>query len=198
MLYNIFFASSNENKFKEAKNILSRFGIKLKFLKCNLEEIQSDNLEYIARQKANQAFSLCSKAVIVEDDGLFINSLKGFPGSYSSFIFRTIGNKGILRLVSKDRTASFRSIIAYCEKEGDVMLFDACVTGKISKKIFGTKWGYDPIFIPSSQAKTYSQLKNKDIVSHRYLALKKFANWYLHSRQSNGTQASSGSAIQLS
>jgi XTP/dITP diphosphohydrolase len=179
MLSNIFFASSNENKFREARDILSKFGIRLEFLKCNLEEIQADNLEEIAQHKANQAFSICSKPVMIEDNGLFIKSLKGFPGPYSSFVFKTIGNKGILKLVSTDRTAVFRSIIAYCEKKDDVMLFDTSVSGKISKKLHGIKWGYDPIFIPDGEKKTYSQLKDKNIVSHRYLALKKFANWHL-------------------
>ncbi len=164
MLSSIFFTSSNENKFREAKDILSKFGIRLEFLKRNLEEIQADNLEEIAQHKVNQAFSLYSKPVMIEDDGLFIKSLKGFPGSYSSFVFKTIGNKGILRLVSTDRSAVFRSIIAYCEKKDDVMLFDAYVSGKISKKIHGTKWGYDPIFIPDGEKKTYSQLRDKNII----------------------------------
>ncbi len=78
------------------------------------------------------------------------------------------------------------SIIAYCEKQDDVMLFNANVSGKISTKIHGIKWGYDPIFIPDGDTKTYSQLKNKNIFSHRYLALKKFANWYVHKQQSSG------------
>jgi XTP/dITP diphosphohydrolase len=186
MLSSIFFASSNENKFTEAMNIMSRFGIRLKFLRCTLEEIQSDKLEEIAQHKANQAFSLCSKPVIIEDDGLFIKSLKGFPGPYSSFVLETIGNKGILKLMAKERAALFRSIIAYCEKKGNVMFFDASVSGKISRKIHGSKWGYDPIFIPDGQTKTYSQLRNKNMISHRYLALKKFANWHLHMQKSSG------------
>jgi len=186
MSSSIFFASSNKNKFKEARTILSGFGISLEFFKCNLQEIQANSLEEVARHKARQAFSFCSKPVIIEDDGLFISSLKGFPGAYSSFAFDTIGNEGILRLLSKQRSATFRSIIAYCEKEEDIMLFGANVCGKISKKIQGSKWGFDPIFVPEGQTLTYSQLKNKNIISHRYLALKKFANWYLRKKKSNG------------
>lgn len=182
----LYFASSNKNKFEEAQSILSEFGITLKFFKCRLQEIQSNNLEEIAVHKASQAYLLCSKPVIIEDDGLFIKSLKGFPGPYSSFAFDTIGNKGILNLLSKQRDASFRSIIAYCEKKEDVMLFDANVQGKISKKLQGKKWGYDPIFTPEGQTLTYSQLKNKNLVSHRYLALKKFANWYVRKQRSSG------------
>ena len=182
---NVFFASSNENKFKEAKSILSKFDIKLSFFKCNLEEIQADTLEEIALHKVTQAFSQCSKPVIVEDDGLFIGSLNGFPGPYSAFVFKTIGNKGILELLKAKRKAKFQSVIAYCERNNDVMLFKAVVDGKISRKLMGIKWGYDPIFIPDGQNKTYAQLRDKNFVSHRYLALRKFAMWHLHGQESS-------------
>lgn len=186
MSSSVLFASSNENKFEEVSTILSELGISSQFFRCELQEIQANNLDEVARFKANYAFSLCSKPVIVEDDGLFIPSLRGFPGPYSSFALGTIGNKGILRLLARQRSAFFRSIIAYREKEGSVMLFDAVVHGKISKKIQGNGWGFDPIFIPQGQTMTYSQLKNtKNHISHRYLALRKFANWYLHKKKSN-------------
>jgi XTP/dITP diphosphohydrolase len=186
MSSSIFFASSNKNKYNEAKNITSKFGLKLVFLKSHLQEIQADNLEDIARHKAMQAYSICSKPVIIEDDGLFIKSLNGFPGPYSSFVFDTIGNKGILRLVSRPRDASFRSIIAYCESDDFVHLFSADVKGTISKKEQGVKWGFDPIFIPSGKNKSYSELVEKNQISHRYLALKKFTDWYLNKRKSRG------------
>jgi len=183
MLSNVFFASSNKNKFDEAKMIVSNFGLKLEFLKSNLQEIQADNLEEIAKYKVKQAFSICSKPVIVEDDGLFIKSLNGFPGPYSSFVFDTIGNTGILRLISKVREASFRSVIAYCERKNEVYLFSSDVKGTISKKEQGKRWGFDPIFIPSGKKQSYSQLADKNQISHRYMALKKFANWYLNKRK---------------
>ena len=84
MLSDVSFVSSNKNKFEEAKNIVSKFGLKLEFLKSHLQEIQADTLEEIATHKAIQAFSIYSKPVIVEDAGLFIKSLGGFPGPYSS------------------------------------------------------------------------------------------------------------------
>lgn len=186
MSSSLYFASSNRNKFEEAQSILSQFGISLRFFKCSLQEIQSESLEEIAAHKAAQAFALCSRPVIVEDDGLYIKSLKGFPGPYSSFVFDTIGNRGILRLLSKQRDASFRSVIAYCAKKEDAVLFQAGVQGKISKKIQGKRWGYDPIFIPRGEALAYSKLKNKNLVSHRYRALEKFARWYARRQVSSG------------
>jgi XTP/dITP diphosphohydrolase len=184
-LFRVLFASSNKNKYNEANSILSKFGITAKFFKCNLEEIQAKTLEEVALHKVQNAFSQCARPVIVEDDGLFINSLNGFPGPYSSFVFKTIGIEGILMLIKSERKATFQSVIAYCEKKQDVVLFNAAMRGKISRKPRGEKWGYDPIFIPEGQNKTYAQLYDKNSVSHRYLALKKFANWYLHKQESS-------------
>ena len=184
-LSKILFASSNKNKYEEANSILSKFGISLKFFRCELQEIQADTLEEVAIHKVQDAFSQCRKPVIVEDDGLFINSLNGFPGPYSSFVFKTIGIEGILNLVKKKRQATFCSVIAYCQRNRNIAMFDAKVQGKISRKPAGAKWGYDPIFVPYGQTKTYAQLKNKNLFSHRYLALKKFANWYLHRPESS-------------
>jgi XTP/dITP diphosphohydrolase len=163
--FDLFFASSNIHKFQEAKKILDGFGINLGFFKCELEEIQSNSLKEI-------------KPLIVEDDGLFIDSLNGFPGPYSSYVFKTIGNKGILKLVKQNRKAKFVSIISFYDKKNNES-FESKVNGIISKQVIGLGWGYDPIFIPSKSKKTFAQLKNKNELSHRFKALKKFSNWYL-------------------
>ena len=87
--YDVLFASSNEHKYEEAEKILAEFGIKLEFFKTDLVEIQDDSLSKIALQKALNAYEKCKKPVIIEDDGLFIDSLSGFPGPYSSCLLYT-------------------------------------------------------------------------------------------------------------
>jgi XTP/dITP diphosphohydrolase len=181
--YDVLFASSNKHKYKEVRTILAEFGIKVRFFNCKLSETQNDSIKKIASHKVTDAFNQCKKPVIIEDDGLFIGSLGGFPGPFSSYVFKTIGNNGILHLVNTKRNANFQSVIAYCDKKQKV-LFDAKVRGKISKKIHGKGWGYDPIFIPHGQKMTFAMLKNKNKLSHRYLALRKFAKWFVHRQQS--------------
>ena len=176
--YDVFFASSNVHKYEEAEKILSEFGIKLDFYQTNLVEIQDDSLSKIALQKALDAYDKCKKPVIVEDDGLFIDSLSGFPGPYSSYIFNTIGNNGILKLIGDNRDAQFVAIIAFCDSSNEPTLFESSVAGKISKSIQDGGWGYDPIFIPEKQNKTYAELDDKNKFSHRYEALKKFVSWF--------------------
>ena len=116
-LSDLLFVSSNIHKFKEAKAILDSFGISIQFFKLNLEEIQSNSIKEIALKKAQNAFSKCKKPLITEDDGLYIDSLDGFPGPYSSYVHKTIGNQGILDLLKKNRDAKFISNITYCDKK---------------------------------------------------------------------------------
>ena len=111
--YDVLFASSNTHKYEEAEKILSELGIGLGFFQTELVEIQDDSLSKIASQKALNAYEKCKKPVIIEDDGLFINSLSGFPGPYSSYIFDTIGNNGILKLLADNRDAQFVATVSY-------------------------------------------------------------------------------------
>lgn len=175
--FDLFFVSSNKNKYHEAKDILQSFGIRLGHINSKLEEIQEDTITKIALKKSQDAFSKWNKPLIIEDDGLFIFSLHGFPGPFSSYVFKTIGNKGILKLLGHKRDAAFQSVIVYCDGN-EFKIFSSSIKGKISKKIIGDGWGYDPIFIPKNFKKTYSQI-DKNKISHRYNALKKFAKWFI-------------------
>ena len=113
----IYFVSNNLNKYSEIESMLNDkiIDLDLKFCKQYIIEIQDEKIENIAMEKAKSAYNIVKKPILIEDDGLFINSLKGFPGQYSKFIFKSIGNKGIIRLLkgSSDRSAFFKSIFVY-------------------------------------------------------------------------------------
>jgi XTP/dITP diphosphohydrolase len=180
----MYFVSSNDNKFREIKELIAGYAythFSLEHRKLKLKEIQSNSLEEVAKVKANDAYELIGDEVLVEDDGLFIESLNDFPGVYSSFVFNTLGNKGILDLLrnKKSRRATFKSIIAF--QNGKTMrIFAGQIKGHISENIFKCGWGYDPIFIPDKIGIPFGQmdmsLKNK--YSHRRLALQEFCAWY--------------------
>lgn len=178
----ITFASSNQNKYLEVQLILSAQSISVDFSQIHLIELQSDSLEDIAREKAKSAFANLNRPVIVEDDGLFIDSLGGFPGPYSSFVFKTIGNDGILKLLSGSakRSGYFRSLIAFYNGK-TLSISEGRVDGRISESKAGSRgWGYDPIFVPAGTDLTFAELnKNKNEYSHRKRALEQFAQWYL-------------------
>ena len=179
LLLSVTFASSNRNKFDEVKSILAP-RVAVEFAQADLVEVQSDSLEEIAREKAKSAYSQVGRPVIVEDDGLYIDSLKGFPGQYSSFVFKALGNAGILKLLEGlGRQASFRSIIAYYDGK-DLRTFEGTVNGMIATGAAQGGWGYDPIFIPQGAEVTFAELAaRKNEYSHRKKALDKFADWFL-------------------
>ena len=178
----LFFASSNNHKFEEVKRILTDQGLEINFSKINLEEIQSNSLSEIAKRKALDAFSKIQKPLIIEDDGIFIDSLNGFPGPYSSYVYDTIGNEGLMKLLenTESRSAKFVAVIAYCNGIDDLKLFESTISGKISLSIEDGGWGYDPIFIPDGETKTYANVSDKDKFSHRSASLKKFSDWFMH------------------
>ena len=181
----MYFASSNINKYTEIRNLLStrKKSIKIEFKKMELKEIQSDSLMEVAEDKVQQAFKINQYDVFVEDDGLFIESLNGFPGVYSSYISKTIGNGGILDLLGNkgNRNASFKSIIAFYDGQKKKS-FTGEIKGKISFYITNGGWGFDPIFVPKNSEITFGQmdLEMKNKISHRKVALDKFVKWYLN------------------
>lgn len=178
----LYFVTSNENKFNEVSKILSNYGVHVELAKLELVEIQTDDPTMIASDKARNAYASLKTDVIVEDDALLIHSLKGFPGPYSAYVHKTIGNEGILKLMENvvDRNATFKSIIAYCDSSLVPVIFVGKVEGTITESQRGTSWGYDPIFEPrGSNGLTYAELgPKKNELSHRKLALEEFAKWY--------------------
>ena len=180
----IFFATSNFHKFNEARKLLAEFNIAIAMLKIEVPEIQDDNLETIAKTSALSAMEKAHLPLIVEDAGLFIEELKGFPGPYSKYVLQTIGMKGILKLLegNDERRACFRSAVCYCSPKGLLRSFCGVVKGRISRDVRGDLgFGFDPIFVPDENpAMTFGEMpvEEKNGISHRSRALRGFAEWY--------------------
>ncbi|MDO8340068.1 MAG: RdgB/HAM1 family non-canonical purine NTP pyrophosphatase [Candidatus Burarchaeum sp.] len=180
------FATSNRHKFGEAKSILNGYGIKIEHLNLAIDELRNESCARVAEASVKIAHSRARKPLFVEDSGLFVRALNGFPGTYSAWAFGKIGNEGLLRLMRgvRDRRASFVSAVAYADENG-VNIFEGSCEGKISARMAGKNgFGYDPIFVPddshNSSQKTFAQdgaLKAR--TSHRRRSLEKFANWHV-------------------
>lgn len=183
----IFFATGNIHKFNEAKSILSLYGIAVGMLRLKGDEIQSDSLNEIAEKSVRGAYDRCHLPVIVEDAGLFIDALSGFPGPYAAYAYKTIHNDGILKLMqnAENRKAKFQSAIAYCdESSNQPTVFDGESDGQITlserREQGKSGFGFDPIFQPSGSEKSFAEMtiEEKNGFSHRAMAIKKFAEWY--------------------
>jgi XTP/dITP diphosphohydrolase len=183
----VFFATNNINKFNEARSILTELDIVVGMLRVKAAEIQSDRLKKIAQTSARDAFRRCCLPVIVEDAGLFIDALRGFPGPYAAYAYKTIGNKGLLKLMEnvEGRKAKFQSVIVYCDSySGAPVCFEGEAAGKITNEERRgngkSGFGFDPIFQPSGSEKTFAEMtiEEKNGFSHRAKAVRKFAEWY--------------------
>jgi XTP/dITP diphosphohydrolase len=182
----VFLATGNFHKFDEARRILAEYGISSAMLRVKNVEIQSESLMEIATASAVDAFNRCRLPLVVEDAGLFVDALKGFPGPYAAYVYKTISNPGLLRLMEnvKDRKATFRSVIAYHDGKSQPLLFEGEAAGRIAHdEIWGklrTGFGFDPIFQPLGSDKTFAEMTivEKNGYSHRANAVRKFAEWY--------------------
>ena len=182
----IFLATGNFHKFDEARRILAEYDIAAGMLRVKNVEIQSDSLEEIAKASVVDAFNRCHLPVIVEGAGLFVDALKGFPGPYAAYVYKTISNPGMLKLMENvdDRKATFRSAIAYYDGQSEPVCFEGEATGRIAyDEVWGnlkTGFGFDPIFLPSGSEKTFAEMtiEEKNGFSHRANAMRKFAEWY--------------------
>ncbi len=181
MPLHIYFATSNPHKAVEIRNALQKYGVDVKHIELELTEIQADELEKVAEFKAKEAYRLVGHPVMVEDAGLFIHALKGFPGVYSSYVYRTIGNEGVLKLMEgvENRAAKFKAVIALALSQDDVRIFTGECHGMIAEKQRGKEgFGFDPIFIPEGHDRTFAEdYEYKNQVSHRKRATQSFINF---------------------
>lgn len=153
----ITYVTGNKSKILSAKSILEPLNIKVNNIKIELTEIQADTTEEVTIYKAKEASEKLKCNVLVNDIGLFIDALNGFPGPYTHYVDEKIGEDGILKLLTNEenRNASFVEVFAYCEYKKEPIIFKSNTKGKITHSKSGTYgWSWDFIFIPDGYNKT--------------------------------------------
>ena len=167
------YCTSNENKFREAKIVL---GDNLIHAKIDLPEIQSMSLSEIANQKAIDAFEKIKEPLIVEDIGLFVDNLKGFPGPLIKWVNETMGYNKFGQLFGTYK-ASWD--VAFTFYDGQhVYGVTASAPGYITYPPRGDSWGFEAIFTPENSKKTVSEMTIDDKRTHspRFIGLEKLKN----------------------
>ncbi|KKP96193.1 MAG: Non-canonical purine NTP pyrophosphatase [Microgenomates group bacterium GW2011_GWC1_38_14] len=171
----LLFATGNKGKIIEAEHIL---GIPLETVNIEIDEVQSMDLEYVAKRKAEAAFKILRKPVIIDDVGVFIEAWNGFPGPFAKFILDKLGNRRVLEILKseKNRNVTVTSAVGYRDGK-NTHVFLGEVQATLAHEERGTEgWGFDPIIIPLGQKLTYAEmgLLGKSKLSHRKKALEKF------------------------
>ena len=181
----LIFATHNENKVHEIKNLIPK---KIKLLSLHdigfeNEIIESgDSLNENALIKAKFINSKYRLNCFADDTGLEVYSLNNEPGVYSSRYagYPSNNTKNIKKLLYNlstfnNKSARFRTVLSLIIDKS-VFSFEGVVNGRIYDKIKGSNgFGYDSVFIPKGFNKTFAELslKEKNSISHRSIAIKK-------------------------
>ncbi|MBR4244490.1 MAG: RdgB/HAM1 family non-canonical purine NTP pyrophosphatase [Candidatus Methanomethylophilaceae archaeon] len=162
--------TSNPGKVAEYQKAFDELGIEMEHYRLPYDEVQTSDLEEVVNKGMDEIISKGVRNFIVDDTGLFIDSLKGFPGVWSAYAQKTIGNKGILKLMDgvEDRGAEFRCCIG-CDIDGERIVVVGVCRGYITESEKGTDgFGFDPIFSPDGKL-TFAEMsiEDKNLISHR-------------------------------
>ena len=122
------FITSNQGKIKALENSFRLYNMNVLVHVRNLDiiEPQFDTVQEVSKFKALKAFEEIKEPVLVEDGGLSIEALNGFPGVYTKYVLKTISIDGILRLMQNcnNRAAKFVSVATFVDEVGEVFQFN--------------------------------------------------------------------------
>ena len=181
----ILIGTHNEGKFKEISFLLPKNIKKIspQSLKIRSPKETGKTFQANSRLKARYFKKYTTLPVISDDSGLCINALKGNPGIYSARWAKKYGSfyKSMLLILKrmkgiKNRSATFVCCLTIVLNKKTTVTVTGKIKGKISKKILGKNgFGYDPVFIPLTEKKTFGQMSKskKILMDHRFLAFKK-------------------------
>lgn len=177
----LYFISTSKHKVEEFKKSLSP-EVEFERLELDLAEIQSLDPKEVITHKLNEARKLHSGELMVEDSSLCLDALNGFPGPLIKFLFKSVGNNGLLKIVESFNCNSVqaRTMIGYFNGK-EILFFEGVAKGKLVPIRVNSDFGFDPIFLPEGNDKTFSEMtrEEKNLISHRGRALQKFKEYYL-------------------
>lgn len=175
----IIFATNNAHKIEEIQaaigDSLDVIGLKQAGIEIDIPE-PHDTLEANAIEKSTIIHNLTGKICFSEDTGLEVHALNGEPGVKSARFAgaQRSDNDNIALLLQRlgtnpDRSARFRTVISLIWN-GRQQLFEGICEGRILTAPIGDKgFGYDPIFVPDGETRSFAQLSidDKNHYSHR-------------------------------
>ena len=185
----ICFATNNTKKVEEVAAALKGLIeiVSLRDIGCTEELPETgDTLDANAFEKARYVFEHYGVNCFADDTGLEVAALNGAPGVYSG---RFAGEprsdaRNLSLLLEKmlgqtERSARFRTVIGLM-LEGKEYQFDGICEGTIIEKNKGVDgFGYDPVFIPDGDTRTFAEmtLAEKNRYSHRRKAMDKLIDF---------------------
>ena len=167
-LSRVVFVTGNPGKLAEAQRLCD---VPLESVDLDLPEIQSLDLEEVLKAKGQEAWSEVHRPLLVEETGLELAGMNGFPGPLVKWMLRAVGAEGIGRAAQAtgDMRAVARCALLLVDEENEI-LAEGTTEGELVLPPRGAGgFGWDPVFVPAGGSQTYAELSpdEKDAVSHR-------------------------------
>lgn len=169
----ITFITGNQAK---AEQLAFHLDIPLAHHRLDLTEIQSLDLESVVRDKAERAYQILQKPVLVEDTSLIFPALGALPGPLIKWFLQELGNEGLVRLLEGHSRKAIAEVQFGFHDGTQCHIVSGIMRGQIAEHPRGTQgFGWDPIFIPEGSQKTWAEmdLVEQSATSMRRLALEK-------------------------
>lgn len=184
MIKTLTFGTTNEGKLAEAREIL---GVEVEGVGIDVNEIQSLDPEAVAIDKAQRYFEKHANPLFIEDVSLTFHGLGQLPGTFIDYFSKSLGNEGLTNLLTniEDKSATAQTTIVYIENIDNYHVFKGSIKGRIADSPRGDQgFGWDPIFIPESESKTFAEIESseKNKYSMRKLALEEFKKWLIENK----------------
>ncbi len=167
-LAGVTFVTGNPDKLAEARRLC---GHELAAAELDLPEIQSLDLATVLEAKAEEAYRRLGRPIVVEETGLELRALNGFPGPLVKWMLAAIGADGIARtaLAAGDGGARARCMLLYRDGRWRRRA-EGVTSGRLVLPPRGSAgFGWDPVFQPDGEGRTYGELTaaEKDRLGHR-------------------------------
>lgn len=167
----LYFITGNKNKFEEVKALIPE----VLQLSVSVVEIQDTDPYTVIKAKLAEAGAYADAAFIVEDTSLSMDALGGLPGPFIKWFVQKLGIDGLANIASKlgNNKAVAKTIIGYARSGDEARFFEGSVRGTIVPSRGESEFGWDPIFLPDGQRKTFGEMdiEEKNKISHRRKAI---------------------------
>ena len=168
-------ATGNPEKAALLRSCLA--GHELRVVEVALREPQADSIAEVARAKAADAFARLGGPVVVEDSGLVIPALRGFPGPYTKYALATIGGAGLVCL-APGAACLYTSCVALARADGSIAVGEHALPGTL-----GSALGDGPelwqVFVPTGEHVPFAALPAAARGPHLAGLRDTLARWFL-------------------
>jgi len=181
---NLVFATGNEMKFRMADVVCRSYGIQLARKNADIEEVQGENAEKVAIDKADKMYAVLKEPLVITDDSWAFSGLRGFPGVYMHSVNKWLTPQDFLNLTLplKDRRVTLTMRLVY-NNNAEQKIFQTNFPGKILKEARGeSKYANHTIVsLDGDEGKSIAEVYEKQNLGADHNASKvwhDFAKWY--------------------